>query len=219
MRKLITAIILFGCVWAMNAQHTKKVLFQHELTLGLHSGINYYMGEGVAGYINPISFKPTGYMGKVSVAYRFTPVWGVRGFFGFTNLNWPENNVTTNISSENLSLDLTYNVRNAFSNYDPGRAIDLILFAGSGVSFRDIKNTKNTNIFLLSRGGMQLDFQLTNLLDLNIIGEIDVVGDSYNGNPAKGLDGTPIDLVPTLSVGVSYHIPTRKKSLCKSRAY
>jgi len=213
-------ILLFSFLFAgiLNAQHYyKKYPFKPELVLGLHTGLNYYIGEHFKDYIP--SLTALGFQGKGSIAYHFTPVWGVRTFFGMANMNWPDDESIVNLRAPNLTVDITCNLSNAY-NYIEDRKTNLIIFAGTGISNPSADNTEgyDSHIYIPIRGGLQSDIKLTENLELNIIAEINVVGDSYNGNPAVGTSNTPFDLIPGFSLGISYHIATTKRILLKKRA-
>lgn len=212
MKKLII-VLLFGyssIVYAQEARVFSTKIFKPDVYIGANTGFNLYVGEVYKSYLfsNPLS--AFGIIERVTIGYNFNPVLGVRSFIGYTNHTWPDNNIPKKFSAAHLTFDLTYNLSNRIASYNLKRPMDISLFAGAGISNSLQADFPTDQLSIFVHGGLQADYRLTHFLDLNLIGDLNIVPDNYNGS---GNNGTPpFDLYPSLSLGITYHF--RKKQHC-----
>ena len=213
MKKIIILIFVLLFSLISEAQYSRRVVFQPEMYIGLSGGLNSYWGEGFTSYMQTIPQNSLGPMGRAVIGFRFSPFLGLRISPGFAIHNWPDNrrnDSIVNFSSDNLTFDLMVNLSNVFY-YQQARNFNLYLFGGAGVAFRNPAPLLHGSLLTpVLRGGLQGDIALTDALDLNFSGELNLVTDAFNGYPATGFDGTPVDLYPALMVGLTYHFKSSK---------
>lgn len=219
LRTIIITILLLGYSSFADARQPRVFstkIFKPNVYIGANTGFNVYVGEVYKSYLfsNPLS--ATGIIERATIGYNITKVLGVRSFIGYTNHKWPYidtltlNNKTSKFSAAHLTIDLTYNLSNRIASYNLNRPLDISLFAGVGVSRSLLADIPTDPISVMVHGGLQVDYRLTQFLELNLIGDMNIVPDNYNGS---GNNGTPpFDLYPSLSIGITYHF--RKKQHC-----
>jgi hypothetical protein len=221
MRNLIvTAVFLaMGITFSLTAQEKTKTAnaFKPGWYLGGNIGINTFVAEGNnfitpnnAHYFNLID--NSSYLGRFELGYKFTPVIGLRGMLGYQHTNWPDTRLTQNadgsypavkFGSENLTADLLVNLSNWFAGYNPARKTDISAFVGAGGAY--LNNNKIYSSFdWIGRGGLQADYHLTDRLNLNVIAELNIVGDNYNDYIINPL---PVDIYSAITVGLAYKLP------------
>jgi OmpA-OmpF porin, OOP family len=225
MRNLIvTAVFLaMGITFSLTAQEKTKTAnaFKPGWYLGGNIGINTFVAEGNnfitpnnAHYFNLID--NSSYLGRFELGYKFTPVIGLRGMLGYQHTNWPDTRLTQNadgsypavkFGSENLTADLLVNLSNWFAGYNPARKTDISAFVGAGGAY--LNNNKIYSSFdWIGRGGLQADYHLTDRLNLNVIAELNIVGDNYNDYIINPL---PVDIYSAITVGLAYKLPEPKE--------
>lgn len=194
--------------FAQQAKVFSTKIFKPDVYIGANTGLNIFVGEDYRSYLFSNPFSAIGIIERATIGYNITKVLGVRSFIGYTNHNWPDNNTIKKFSAAHLTLDLTYNLSNRIASYNLNRPLDISIFAGVGVS-RSLKANFTTDpLSIIVHGGLQADYRLTQFLDLNLIGDLNIVPDNYNGD----ISGLPFDIYPSLSVGITYHF--RKKQHC-----
>jgi len=194
---------------AASAQFTKKIAFQQDIYVTANLGANYFLSEGYRQYT---IMQALGAVGRVNIGYRFDPVFGIRAGIGITTHKWPDitkNMAISSFSAENLTADVTVNLLNLLTEYNPNRVCELSVFGGAGVGHRDKAVFPTDNITYILRAGLQADYRLSPVLSLNLEGEVNLVDDNYNNL----IDGLPFDIYPAISVGLTYRIPTTRKVL------
>ena len=211
-RVVIFAGLMLGLAMSIGAQNEESPLaldFKPGWFLGANGGLNWFMGEG-NNFIRPNAgnkvdlIKSIGVLGRASLAYKFTPVYALRGSLGFNHHNYyrPGANNTDIINPFNtgtLDADFLINLTNKNLGYDANRKIDFSVFAGAGLAYL------NNSIGLvggLVRGGFQSDYNITPKFALNLIAELNVLQDNYNGEA----ESIPFDLSPAVTIGLSYRI-------------
>lgn len=221
-KTLVITILLLGHSSFANTQQARVFstkIFKPNLYIGANTGYNVYVGEAYKGYLfsNPLS--AIGMIERATIGYNITKVLGVRSFIGYTNHKWPYidsitlNNNTSKFSAAHVTIDLTYNLSNKLVSYDLKRPLDISLFAGAGVSRSLQADIPTDTLSIIVHGGLQADYRLTQFLELNLIGDINIVPDNYNGS---GNNGTPpFDLYPSLSVGITYHFRNKRHCNCE----
>ena len=234
------AFVLFILAFATNIcaqKYTKKTLYNPVFTIGVNGGLNYFMGEDVGKYLPKLSTAPLGYSGRMLVGYNLSPKVGIRTMLGFGSFNSPHtvSKDTLSFKEYTLTADYVLNLTNTFGVYKPSKMVNFSAFAGLGVSYRDKiilatsgKTMSDAYISPLFRGGLLFDIRLSELLYFNIIGDLNILPDPYNGRPGYKVNGvqsaitsvgTPIDILPNLTFGFVYKIPTEKMVLKTVRAY
>lgn len=219
---ILTIIYLVFIVFAHSQQviKTNTDPFRPGWNIGVNGGFNLYLAEG-NNFLNPNQgsyfsiFDNSGSIGRFSAGYNFTRTIGLRGMVGFAQHYWPDvlrtnpdgSYIVESFGSQNLTADVMVNLSNWWDGYNPKRLIDVSLFAGGGVGHRDKANFTSDWITWIGRGGIQGDIRLTDKLDLNLIGELNFVGDNYNDY----ITSFPIDIYSTVAVGLTYNIPSKDK--------
>lgn len=200
---LAAALLAFSMTTA--AQKTPEYRFQKHAYLQLQGGAQYTLGE--AKFSDLVS--PNAQLG---LGYRFTPVLGARltvnawqsrgGFNGYVD-NGLAGNVTYKYKYVAPGIDLTLDLTNAIGGYNPHRAVSLTLFAGGGANIafsngeaQDINAAgyemayiwDGTKVRPFGRGGIGIDFRLSDAVSLGIEGNANVVSDKYNSKKAGNAD-------------------------------
>jgi OmpA-OmpF porin, OOP family len=226
MKKIIVtaAWLVMGFALSLNAQEQKKPVantFKPGWFIGANVGINTFLGEG-NNFVTPNNLhyfsliKNSSFLGRAELGYDFTSVVGVRGFLGFVNTSWPDMRLAQNtdgsypavkFGSENLTADLMINLSNWWAGYNPDRKIDISVFAGGGAGYLN-NNVKYSNFAAIGRGGIQGDYHLSPVLDLNLIAEGNIASDNYNDLIVSPL---PFDLFSAVTVGLTYRLPEAEK--------
>lgn len=215
MKKWIFATILAGLSFVSNAQYQGDRSFRPHFYAGANAGVNSYWGEDYKTYMLEHADKTVELIGRVALGYDFTPVLGLRGFVGYTTHNWPNTNnnyAVQSFNSMNFTLDLTLDITNMVGGYDYNQAFNLVVFGGAGAGNQF---TSKLPTYIV-RGGLQGNFHLSKYLDLNLIGENNIVRDEYNDG--RNTD-TPIDVYPAITIGLTYHIKTEKHKTYKKKTW
>lgn len=201
-------IIIFSLISVTaSSQHSSRgvsaYIFHPEWYSGANAGLNSYWAEGMGGYIKTQPLSTIALMGRFTAGYNFTPVLGVRGMLGYAGHSWAQSTPAIVFGAENLTVDVTANLSNLKGGYNLHRRFDFSVFAGLGGAYRD-KSVFNPDIIsLVTRGGLQADYHFNKVIDINLIAELNIVSDNYNGTP---VENPPFDLYPALTVGVTYHL-------------
>jgi len=230
MKKIImTAVwLVMGFTFALNAQEQEKPVtktFYPGWFIGANLGVNTFAGEG-NDFITPNNldlYKFPGinnnsFLGRLELGYKFTPVIGLRGFLGYMQTNWLDITKHTKsysynkkFGSEVLTADFMVNLSNWWAGYNPERKIDISVFAGAGVGYLN-DNVIESKFAPIGRAGIQGDYHLSPVLDLNLIAEANVAGDNYNDYTT----GIVADAFTALTVGVTYRLSGLEKKEAKS---
>jgi hypothetical protein len=211
MRNKLLAIILSVFSITANSQNhspgVSRYIFRPEWYVGANTGLNSFWGEGVGGYIRTRPLSTIAIMGRATMGYNFSPVLGIRGMLGYSQHNWAEKTPATTFGAENLTMDVMVNLSNINGSYNLYRPIQFSGFAGLGFTYRNMYNTYPGVVSTFIRGGLQGDYHLTKYIDLNLIGELNILNDKFNGVAT----GFLFDAYPALTVGLTYHLRGRKK--------
>lgn len=227
MKKIIvTAVwLVMGFALVLNAQEQKKPvtnIFNPGWYIGANLGVNTFYAEG-NNFITPNNphyfsvIKNSNFLGRAELGYKFTPVVGLRGFLGYMQTSWPDTRLTQNadgsypavkFGSEKLTADFMVNLSNWWAGYNPVRKVDVSVFAGGGVAYLNNNKVLDSNFAGIGRAGIQGDYHLSPVLDLNLIADVNVASDNYNDYIINPL---PFDAFTAITVGVSYRLGTEKK--------
>lgn len=231
MKKNLYQALLFMLLgsFTLNAQTASttssvKSPFQPGWYVGANGGWNLYLAEGNNFFDKNkpsyVSLKDnSGFLGRLALGYNFTPTIGLRGMMGYSYHYWPDTRfknpdgsyVVDSWGAENLTADLMVNLSNWWGGYNPKRLLDISLYAGPGFAHRDKANFPSDFYTLIGRGGVEGDFRLTSRLDLNLMAELNAVGDNYNNYVVT----FPLDVYGAITVGLTY---TLGKDLGKALA-
>lgn len=223
MKKFIVTLMYLGFVFVANSQQVLKTTtdpFRPGWNIGVNGGFNLYFAEG-NNFLNPNQGSyfslpdNSGLMGRFALGYNFTPTIGLRGMLGFSQHYWPDVLVTNldgsylvrSFGAQNLTADVMVNLSNWWDGYNPKRLIDVSIFAGGGVGYRNKANFTSDWITGIGRVGIQGDIRLTDRLDLNLLGELNFVGDNYNDYVVS----VPVDIYSAVTVGLTYRLKEKIK--------
>ena len=198
-------IIVFVCSFTINISAQKRkisaYIFHPHWYLGANLGLNTYVAEGWGAY-SPLS--SLGASGSVTGGYSFLPTLSFQATGTYGLYTWPDirfSNVDHTFGAQNITADLVLNLSNLIKGYYLVRPLDISLYGGAGFSYRQ-KAAFTSDLFTyLGHAGLQADWHLTQLWDLNIMAEVNVTSDNNNEYNAD----TPFDMYPALKVGLTYH--------------
>lgn len=199
----LLVVLLLLCTGSLFAQTEKKaenVEFNPHWYLQLQGGVAHTVGE--------VKFKdlisPTA---AIYAGYHFTPVWGVRaGFSGWQAKGaWVDyrENQKYKYNYLQLNADVTFNLINCVAGYNPDRWFDIYLFAGVGgnyafnndeaVKINDAGHTltklwRDNKVFVAGRGGVGLDFRLSQGVIFNLEGNVNLLSDKFNSKKGSKVD-------------------------------
>ena len=216
---ILTAIMAVAGVSA-NAQDTQEVTYEylpHWYFQG-NVGAQYTLGE--AKFMDLVS--PNAQLG---VGYNFNPVLGARLLVnawqskgGWSNKTQADALGFTNPYKWNYvapSLDLTVNLSNLISGFNPKRIVDISIFAGpeANIAFKNDQANDNyaklaanysgqpsafemdpafnwtgTKVRLAGHFGLDIDFKLSDRVKLNLEGAANILSDKYNSKKAENPD-------------------------------
>lgn len=207
--RLFCLILMFSPLWLMAQQRrVSAFIFQPEWYAGIHTGVNLIVAEGYPDYN---LFKSSGITARPLIGYQFSPSLGVRGMLGVQTHRWNDirsgnNDSILSFGSQTLQADLMLNVSNILFGYSLNAPLDISLFAGAGALHRNTILPDKGYFSYLVRGGLQFDYRINQSLELNMLAEINVTDDKFNAF----VTGTPVDLYPTVMVGLTWHFRTNK---------
>lgn len=227
MKKWIFIFVCLCIVTQIYSQEQKKTTkFLNTWTIGANGGLNVYLAEG-NNFFNPkmpsyfSMMDNSGFLGRLTVGYHFTPVIGVRSMLGVAQHYWPEiREVLPNgrfkvydFGAENLTFDVLINLSNLIKDYNSDRMTDFSVFGGFGLSHRDKAKFKSDCFSGIVRAGGQMDLRIAPKLDLNVILEANAVNDIYNDYKTS----FPYEFYGALSFGVTYHIEAVQHYVAKPK--
>lgn len=220
MKKLmITAVfIALGFAFTTNAQEqtkTENTEVKPGWYIMANGGSSWILAEGNNFLRNTTNdyfsiLNNAGLTARLGAGYDFTHVYGVRAYLGYTGTNWPDwRNAFTfkSFDAYYLNADFVMNLSNLIKGYDAKRLIDFSAFAGLGGDMRNQGDLTNTWLNMVGRIGGQADLKITPQLALNLIADATLAGDKYNDY----VGGNPIDLLPALSLGLTYRFAEAAK--------
>lgn len=171
---------------------------------GVQAGPNIFVADGFGAY------KLNGSIGlsqNLFVGYDFSEILGARILVGNSSLNWPNPNPLPTLlgkqafSSQQISVELLYNLSNYFNYYNLYRPLDFSIHAGAGLIVREKSNFDSEYTGFVVKGGLQIDYRLSFQFDLNLNGTLNIVPENFDGT----LSGEPFNVIPEVKVGLTYH--------------
>ena len=220
MKKLMVAAVFLalGFAFMANAQEqtkTEKNDFKPGWYIMANGGVSWFLAEGNNFLRNSTNdyfslLNNAGLNARLGAGYDFTSVYGVRANVGYTATNWPDWRnafVFKSFDAYYLNADFVMNLSNLIKGYNPQRLIDFSAFAGLGGDMRNQGELTSNWLNMVGRLGAQADLKITPQLALNLIGDMTIAGDNYNDY----IGGKSVDLLPALSLGLTYRIPEYEK--------
>jgi len=217
MRKFSIIIFLVFQILYTNAQliYRQPISFHPDMMFSGVLGTNAYLGELAGTNLTKNPQNMIGYTVGAELAYHFSPAWG--GMVQISNGNYnyigetitnTRNTTSLTMTSVNLDFDVLANLNTLFYEYNKRPVWQTEAFAGIGMAYRYTPNDDliqpgtfgTVNIGLVER------YYLSRNFSVMMKGSLHFIGDSFNNNPVKGNDGSPFDIIPSLSVGFTYHI-------------
>jgi outer membrane protein OmpA-like peptidoglycan-associated protein len=212
-KTLIAAMLLtLGATSAMaQATYTdkegQKYEFKKHFFLDLQGGAQYTLGE--AKFKDLISPNV-----QLGLGYQFCPVFAIRlqanawqskgGWNGYklTSTSTPETK-TYKYNYVAPGLDFMFNLSNLFCGWNPNRVFNVSAFLGGGANIAFKNDEANdlakqgyeltyiwdgTKVRLFGRGGIDLNFRLSDAVSFMIEGNANVLSDHYNSKKAGNAD-------------------------------
>lgn len=183
---LVAALMMTGI--SANAQETERVEFNPHMFLQLQAGAQYTLGEADFGKL----ISPNG---QLALGYQFTPVWALRlAVNGWQSKGGFATNDTYKWNYVAPGLDLKINLVNAIAGWNPDRVFGLNLIVGGAANIgfnndeaADMARTyvmrklwDGTCINPVVRAGLDLDFNLSKCVSLNIEAMANTTLERYN---------------------------------------
>lgn len=170
-----------------------------------HGGMQYTLGEASFGDLLSPAVQVAG-------GYQFTPwlaarlsvgAWQSKGGFNGYMLNGVATNTTYKYNYVAPAVDVMFNLSNAIFGYNPDRVFNVSAFVGGGAnvgfgngeandlaaaSYDMRYNWTGTKVRAVGRGGLDLDFRVSERVSLGIEGSANVLTDHYNSKKAGNAD-------------------------------
>lgn len=208
---LAVALMSAGIASAQQSKSDKTVEFNPHWYVQAQGGAGYTVGETLD-FTKLLS--PAAYL---NLGYNFSPVagfrlgvggWQGKGYHVFTSTDYSFKFVQG-------YGDLMFNISNLIGGYKHDRTVSFIPFIGLGAMLgiendkaQGLLSTNNEKMTLLwqpvtpffnARGGMDIDFRLTDALSLNLEGVVNGIDDRFNSK-----DGDNIDWQIDALLGLTY---------------
>ena len=193
---IVAALMLVGI--NANAQEAENVEFNPHLFLQLQGGGQYTLGEADFGKL----ISPNA---QIALGYQFNPVWALRlAVNGWQSKGGFTDNQTYKWNYVAPSLDVKFNLVNAIAGWKPGRVFGLNLILGAGAnigfnnddaialaqSYRLPRLWDGTILNPVVRGGLDLEFNLSKRVALNLEAMANTTHERYNSKQKTGETNT-----------------------------
>ncbi len=206
-------LLLFLVVSVLMHAQRSTFIFEPSMYGGFNVGVNNITAEGAFNSYSP--FESVALVGGFHLGFNFAPIIGLKASADLQRFHYPEirQGVSSlDFSGVGLSLDAMLNLSNVFSYYNLDRKTDFLIFAGLGTLYRSPSNDETLAVMeseglipiksmIPLRLGAQIDYRVNRSLDINLNAMLNVLDDSFNAY----INGFRFDLVPKLTVGISYH--------------
>ena len=204
--KIILAALLCSCGLSASAQEAEDtVTFNPHWFISAHGGVQYTLGEAKFGDL----LSPTV---QVAAGYRFNPwlsarlsvgAWQSKGGWSGYRVNGVPTTKTYKYNYVAPAIDVMFNLSNAICGYNPDRVFNLTAFLGAGANIgfgndeaNDLAaqgynlryNWEGTKVRAVGRGGLGLDFRLSDHVSLGLEGSANVLSDKYNSKKVGNAD-------------------------------
>ena len=208
---LVAALVLGGSSVAMaQATYTDKegneYTFKKHAFLDLQGGAQYTLGEAKFGDL----ISPNVQLG---IGYQFNPWFAARiaanawqskgGYNGVTETGkTAPGNVTYKWKYVAPGVDFIFNLSNAFCGWNPNRVFNLSAFLGGGANiawdngranelakaYEMRYNWDGTKVRPVGRGGVELNFRVSDAVSIMVEGNANILSDKYNSKKAGNPD-------------------------------
>ena len=198
-RKTLMAVMLLALTATTASAQAPEYRFKQHTYLDLQAGAQYTVGE--ASFKNLISPNV-----QVGLGYQLTPIFGVR----LAANAWQSKGGVVGLETHTYKfryiaagLDLMFNMTNLIAGWDPHRLLDIDLFVGGGANMgfhnneaNDLANRGYTFRYLWSgkkvrpygRGGVRIGFRLSECVQLQLEGNLNLISDKYNSKYGDNKD-------------------------------
>lgn len=204
MKKTILYLLVFACFPLLSkAQELRikeegKTLFNKHAYLQLQGGAAYTLGEAeFKDLISPAA--------ALQLGYKFSPVFGIRaGATGWQAMGgWVAPSQVYKFNYVEGNVDFVFDMASLIGGFNPGRVVTPYLFLGGGGAYgfgNDEANKLNTGgyaleylwkdskLFWAARGGLGLDFRLSDAVSLLLEGNVNMLPDRFNSKNANHPD-------------------------------
>lgn len=224
-KTLLAVAVAFSSLTA-SAQTYGDYTFKSHWFLQAQAGAQYTLGE--AKFTDMIAAPNV----QLAVGYQFNPIWAVRlGVNGWESVTgWKDSSVKSMNLPHNTfkykylapAIDVKFNLINAICGWNPERLLGLNIIAGAGANIawdglgKDAAANaaasavclphyyEKSQILPVGRMGLDVDFNVSKRISLNIEGMANIINDHYNGKHADNADwyfnvlaGVKVALGPT----------------------
>ena len=207
-RKLFIALsaMTFAVTVPINAQESSsEYVFQPHAYLQVQGGAQYTLGESdFSELISPSV--------QIGLGWQFNPwlsarlavgAWQSKGGFNGYIENGASRNITYSYKYVAPGIDVVFNLSNAICGYNPHRTVNVSAFVGGAANIAFGNDEANdiaaqgynldylwsgTKVRPVGRGGVALDFRVSDRVSLGIEGNANVLSDKYNSKKAGNAD-------------------------------
>jgi len=175
----VLIVIVFGMIpFLVHSQDNTSPRFKSHFNFQLNGGVTQYFGD--LNKDDLFNRKLNAGFGGI-LGYQISPVLGVRSQFLYGKLSGEHADKLQKMNTDlwDLGLNLTLNINELFSPYNPERIVNVYLFGGAGLtSFTTSISDYNTDVEIGKSDGRQnelfipmglgLAFRVTEKLDINL---------------------------------------------------
>ena len=174
MKKLIAILsVVFAMAFSAKAQDT----FYPGWYFGIQGGANYVTSNYWGNISHAKHITPNA---SIDLGYDFTPWFGLRGSLSGPLGTYPTNGTTVSkYGYGQLGLDATFDILNMF-RYKATRVINPYIFVGGAANYRFKVNNADPHFGVGVRGGLGFDFRLSELVDLSLELQDNLLGNKFN---------------------------------------
>lgn len=172
--------------------------FKRHWQLQLQGGIGYTLGE--AGFNDLLSPSAA-----LSAVYRFSPIWGLRGGFSGWQAkgSWAAPSHQYKYNFVQLNVDAIFDIANCLGSFNHRRFFNPYLFLGIAGNYAFHNDEagelhqagyplqylwEDSRFFVAGRGGLGIDFRLSNGVSFNLEGNANMMSDHFNSKKAGNAD-------------------------------
>lgn len=224
-RFLTLALAGFMCMQASAKTEADSCRFNGHWFISAHGGVQYTLGEAKFGdLLSPTVQLAGGYQFNPWLAARLSVgAWQSKGGFSGYVVGGRATNTTYKYNYVAPTIDVMFNLSNIFCGYNPNRVFNLGVFVGGGVNVgfgNDEANDLNaagynmryiwsgTQVLAVGRGGLDLDFRVSDRVSIGLEGSANILSDKYNSKKA----GNP-DWYFNVMAGVKINLGKTKKKV------
>ena len=191
------AFMLLSFVGFSQTGSDSEVYFKRHGYLQLQGGGAHTLGESTfMDLVSPAA--------ALNFGYKFSPVFGMRlGAQRQGKGAWVSPKQLYDFKFAQGNLDFTFDLASLFGGFNPFRTVSPYLFLGAGAAYGfnndganalDTKGYKleylwtDNKIFPMGRGGLGIDFRLSDAVSLNLEGNANITNDHFNSKRADHPD-------------------------------